>query len=163
MHLPFGRIPLLFHLGKNTFVLVIDAVRARRQFPVAFDLLLSAHVTSLWTTNSWSAPLRFSIIVLFFCSPARFSSSSPHSSLQAANGLRTWARRPGRAVGGEWGCHARYIRQIFGGVDSSTAGPPWAFGSPDAYDPSWQRYRHEFDKCATGRNRYTRMWDGKSC
>ena len=45
--IPFGRIPLLFHLCKHTFRLVVYTVRASRHFPIALDLLLPTHIASL--------------------------------------------------------------------------------------------------------------------
>lgn len=48
--IPFWRIPLLFHLSKHTFRLVVNAMRTFWHFPVAFDLLLPAHVASLKRT-----------------------------------------------------------------------------------------------------------------
>ena len=47
-HSPLGRIPLLLDLGEDTFGLVVDTVCACWQLPVALDLLLPAHVASLF-------------------------------------------------------------------------------------------------------------------
>lgn len=44
---PFWWSALLFHVGKDTFSLVVDAVGACRHLPVALDLLLPAHVAGL--------------------------------------------------------------------------------------------------------------------
>lgn len=45
--IPFGGIPLLLDLRKDTFCLVVQAVRALGHLPIAFDFLLPAHVARL--------------------------------------------------------------------------------------------------------------------
>jgi hypothetical protein len=45
--IPFRGVPFLLHLRKYTFCFVVDAVRALGHLPIAFDLLLPAHITGL--------------------------------------------------------------------------------------------------------------------
>lgn len=44
---PFGGVSLLFHLRKNTFGLVVYAMRTFWHFPVTLYLLLPAHIACL--------------------------------------------------------------------------------------------------------------------
>lgn len=45
---PFGRTALFFDLSKNTIGLVVNTMSACRKFSIALDLLLSAHIASLY-------------------------------------------------------------------------------------------------------------------
>ena len=51
---PFRWSALLFDVGENAFSLVVDAVGTRRCLPIAFDLLLPAHITGLDIPNQRS-------------------------------------------------------------------------------------------------------------
>jgi hypothetical protein len=46
-YLPFWWISFLLDLSKDAFGLVVLAMCTSRQFAVAFDFLLAAHITSL--------------------------------------------------------------------------------------------------------------------
>jgi hypothetical protein len=53
--LPFGRIALLLYLRKDTFSLVVGAMAALGHPAIAFDLLLPAHIASLFLLSDLSS------------------------------------------------------------------------------------------------------------
>lgn len=80
-NLPLRGIPLLLHLCENAFCLVVDAMGARGHLPIAFDLLLPAHIASLAKLSSYLRVEGGGVI------PSRSCASWPHCSRPAASRL----------------------------------------------------------------------------
>lgn len=85
--LPFRRTPLLLDLGENAVGLVVDAVGAGGQFPVALDLLFAAHVAGLFAVpvshaepclaQTWALTLAILRRFASLSSPSRAEGSKP--------------------------------------------------------------------------------------
>lgn len=96
--IPLGRTALLLNLGEDTFGLVVCAVTASRQLAVALDLLLPAHITSLWVTRRISTTARRSRLRRKYCERQLTRAillrlASTESSSNMAESWNIWAAR----------------------------------------------------------------------